>query len=411
MRHPIIRAALGTLLVAMLATPSRGVAWNSLGLGAHITGIESAAQLCSNPFGGFAAQVNVNDPFAPTFSSQRLQARDAEANAYWMWLREGGLNPVWQWSATCAPFNTGTPGASWFDGSDEVNNNWYEITATINSGITAGCPAGGGAIGCTGLDFASPSFAIIKAADIVVSRDFVWNTVNQDTLRECLIPGGNHFEGVWLHELGHAYGIGHNDGVLATMNSVAGARRNCNLTQAYNDQPWPDDMSGMQFKYGTISGRHNLAASPWFGSAAAQNISDPAFKTGIGTDVHSTISSLSATVTKTFQYTLEKYWDGTAPDSVVVRFVLVPIGTLPSFNWTTQTWVFPAGSSTRWMLDPITTPMPESNSGRSTTITFQLSDVAPGNYRLFLQVDPSRLIAESDEGDNVIPLNFVLRRL
>jgi len=28
-----------------------------------------------------------------------------------------------------------------------------------------------------------------------------------------------------------------------------------------------------------------------------------------------------------------------------------------------------------------------------------------------LQVDPSKLIAESDEGDNVIPMNFTLRRL
>ena len=44
-------------------------------------------------------------------------------------------------------------------------------------------------------------------------------------------------------------------------------------------------------------------------------------------------------------------------------------------------------------------------------MTFSLSDVGPGNYRLFLEVDPSHLITETDEGDNMIPMNFTMRRI
>lgn len=413
MKNRVALAASVFVAVSVAILPPKANAWEDLGVGAEIYRNEWNKQLCNNSFTPFPAVVAVRDPFSPTFASQQLQARDAEANAYWMWLREGGLSPVWQWSPTCAPRNAGYPGGGWFDGSEEANNNWYESTAVINSGISLSC-MGGNLLACTGLDWAWWGYSEILSADIVVSNTYAWDTVNQDTLRECLLPTAiSNFETTYLHELGHAYGIAHNNAVLTTMNRDTTALRNCNMTQAYNDQPWPDDMSAMQHKYGTIPGRHNLAASPWYGPVAAPTVinADQGFKTGIGDSINTFISASSPTSTQVVAYTLEKYWDGAAPNSVVVRFVLVPIGSLPIFNWTTHTWSYPAGSSTRWILDPITTPMSEGNSRRDTSMTFQLSDVGPGTYRLFLEVDPSHLITETDEGDNVIPMNFVLRRL
>jgi len=408
MKTQALRIAIVVLLLGAIAQPQGVAAWESMGLGADLDRNEWAQQLCSNPFASFSPIVATNDPWSPAFASQRLQARDAEANTYWMWLREGGLSPVWQYSSVCAPFNTGTPGGSWFDNAEEANNNWYETQSVANS-ISPYCPAG--VIGCTGLDY-SLFGTVIRAADIVVVRDFPWGTVNQDTLRECLLPGIS-VETVTLHELGHAYGIAHNgDGVLALMNRFTQGKHNCNMTQVYSDQPWPDDMAAMQFKYGTIAGRHNLAVSAWAGSVASPAIFG-GYRTGVGVDVDGTLSAASPTWTSTgpIPYTIEKYWDGTTPNTVFTRFVLVPIGTLPIFNWTSRTWSYPAGSSTRWMLDPTSAALPEGNTARAPTVTLQLSDVGVGTYRLFLEVDPSRLITETDEGDNVIPLNVVIRRI
>lgn len=177
-------ATLAMLFILMVAFPATVSAWNSMGVGAEIYGNEWDQQLCNNTFAAFPAVVAVNDPFSPAFASQRLQARDAEANTYWMWLREGGLSPVWQWSATCAPRNPGYPGGDWFDGSEAANNNWYETQAVMDN-ISLYCATG--SIGCTGLDYAWWGASDILAADIVMSNTCAWNTVNQDTLRECLI--------------------------------------------------------------------------------------------------------------------------------------------------------------------------------------------------------------------------------
>lgn len=397
--------ALIVLLVSVVTLPSKVMAWEDMGVGAEIYRNEWATQLCANTFVAFPPAVAINDPFSPTFASQYLQARDAQANAYWMWLREGGLSPVWQWSTACY-FNPGTPGGDWFNDGDEVNNNWYE-TQTVMNDISLYCATG--SIGCTGIDWAWWGWSEIVSADIAISNTFTWNIVNQDTLRECLIPGSS-VENTWLHELGHAYGIAHNDAVHATMNRQA-APTNCNMTQNYNDQPWPDDMAAMQYKYGTITGRHNLAASAWFGSAISPTITG-SYKTGIGSNFDGLpLSVTNPTWIGSVSYTIEKYWDGTTPSAVFTRFVLVPIGTLPIFNWTSHTWSYPAGSSTRWMLDPASGALPEGNTQRTMALTFRLSDVGVGTYRLFVEVDPSHLITETDEGDNVIPLNVVIRRI
>ena len=138
----------------------------------------------------------------------------------------------------------------------------------------------------------------------------------------------------------------------------------------------------------------------------------PNFRTGIGADVHATVWSTNPSTNLSFSYTLEKYYDNTSPNSVIVWFWLIPIASQPTFNWTTQTWSRPAGSSTRWIIDPTTAAIGEGAFQRTNvSLTFQYTDVAVGNYRLYMQVDASSLISETDEGDNMVPTNFTLRRL
>jgi PKD repeat protein len=179
-----------------------------------------------------------------------------------------------------------------------------------------------------------------------------------------------------LHEFGHAGGLGHEDGVLATMNSgwpgpVGGP------VGAKNDvQPLGDDVRGMRNAYGTLYTTRDVAGSAvrLVSPGVSRTIPAPA-----STDRSKALS---------FQFTILNR--GTTDETIPVNFYLSPTRD-----------VDPA---TRFLLGSTTVSL---QYGRSTTgtATVVIPANAPTGYQYLSWVaDPNNGISEYYEVNNAVAL-------
>lgn len=355
-----------------------------------------ATELCASP-GGFPGILNgnTNDPFPvnPHYLNQQAQARASMSDAYAMWVRDGIWNKTIALNATCAS-RPETPAGGWFDRSEEQFESWYELRSTVIA--TAGDP---NAVGVTGYDWAFPSNDWILAADIMVASDFSYQIINQDNMAD-YFESGNSLEQVWLHEIGHSYGLDHVDATINVMEPALGNHRNANIVAAYSEFPWPSDIYEMRSRYETPGTRTNLSASVWSRdpSTGSETITSPALYS-IGA---------SGSQNYIFSYSVEKFYFGLL-SSFGVRFYAVPGTASPTFSTSTQQWTFPAGSVN--VGSSFTSNVAEQALKRLYTFTVWGSTLSVGTYRIWMMVDPTFATTETDETDNAIPTAIQVQRI
>lgn len=354
------------------------------------------AEVCSAPFYAFTS---TRDPWSPGYTSQHAQVKGAWAGAEWMILREGVWNKTMNFSSGC----TGAwNGGNWWDNGNELSSGWYETTATV----TARCGTPG--IGCTALDHVFLGSDII-AADITVSRDNDWGVLNQDSVASYLDinPSGTcqSFENVFLHELGHAYGLDHTNAQINTMgtSSVNICSKNINIPQTYNDQFWPLDNAQMRPLYEIAAGsstRRNFSVSAYRRVGSLDGIDQPA---------PAFLTTSAPTTSLTVNYSLNRYF-AASTGSVRVQFRFVKDGFEPTFDWGTLSWVWPAETSTDVTdVDTAGTGTVDTATKRTFIFSVTRADLpaATGTwYRLWMRVDDTGAFSETDEGDNMVPTRF-----
>ncbi|WP_374563798.1 matrixin family metalloprotease [Ideonella sp.] len=208
-------------------------------------------------------------------------------------------------------------------------------------------------------------------ADIAFNSNLGWNT---GKLNYASLGSPYNFELVALHELGHALGLGHSDGVQATMNSYYA--NGGPLGNNKEVDPLPDDRSGVRALYPDGTTEADVASSPFK-------------RTGTGTTgLVSSPTSAARGSSVNIGYTFANL--GTATATFNIGFYL-------STNNIISTGDRLLGSNTgAW-----------ASAGALGTYTRTLTipaDVAPGTYYLGFLVDKDSGIAEANEGNNGQPM-------
>ncbi len=109
--------------------------------------------------------------------------------------------------------------------------------------------------------------------DIDFNLNYSWSTSSYDYNNPSGL--GYNFEGVALHEFGHALGLGHSDGGSATMNSIYPFSGPIGYNREWD--PFADDRQGVRFLYPDSTTEIDIAASPLKYSGAGQStlVSNP----------------------------------------------------------------------------------------------------------------------------------------
>jgi hypothetical protein len=179
-----------------------------------------------------------------------------------------------------------------------------------------------------------------------------------------------NFESTALHELGHALGLGHEDRVMATMNSKYPGGGTLGHWKEWD--PLPDDRQGIRYLYG--------------GDGTTEiDIAVSAFKrTGTGTSgLVTTPLSAARGSTVTFEYSLAN--QSTSAPAYDVGFYL----SADSYISTSDTYLsgtYVSGGSASYMVT------------WTSTLTIP-SWVQPGTYYLGVIADPYNQLAESNESN------------
>jgi Matrixin/CARDB len=203
----------------------------------------------------------------------------------------------------------------------------------------------------------------IDETDIGFNLDHAWNP---NAFSYANVGSPYSVEGVALHELGHALGLGHESGVLATMNPNYPAGGPLGGNREWD--PLGDDRGGVRILYPDGTTESDVAAS--------------AFK-GTGQLVASTLS-VARGGNATLEFTFSNL--STATKSFDINFylstnnIISTIDTLLGSN--TGAWGSAGFSGT---------------FARSLTIP---SWVAPGTYHLGFVIDPANAVSENNESNN-----------
>ncbi|MEM7050540.1 MAG: PKD domain-containing protein [Acidobacteriota bacterium] len=212
----------------------------------------------------------------------------------------------------------------------------------------------------------------IREADILFNPGRVWDfAVNPPPPHP---QGPFNFAIVGIHELGHAFGLAHENDVMGTMDEFY---EDGGVIGNFNEiQPHADDVAGARDGYGSAGTFRDLAASAF--RRTAGGISDPI--------------PAPATAARnqriTFPFTFENRGT-TNQASVRVQFFL-------STNRFITTGDTLLGTSTFSI-----------NAGVLSTLNASVTipgNMAPGNYHLGWIVDPQNAIGEADEGNNAVGL-------
>lgn len=211
----------------------------------------------------------------------------------------------------------------------------------------------------------------IDETDIAFNTSLGWNTgaVNYASLGSPF-----HFESVALHELGHALGLLHSDGVLATMNSFY--PNGGSLGQFKEIDPLPDDRLGVRSLYPDGTTETDIAGSAFqrTGSGTSGLVASPA-SAARGSTINIGVSIANL---------------GTSTRSFNIGFYLSSDNFISTGDRLLGT---NTGASV--------------SSGGVLTFTRSLSipaNVAPGTYTLGFIVDNNGAVAEANEGNNGQPM-------
>lgn len=207
-------------------------------------------------------------------------------------------------------------------------------------------------------------------ADVVFDVAERWSTSSLSYSSD----GTYSFEGVALHEFGHALGLGHEDRALAVMgtHSLGG-------TLGYYKEwdPLPDDRQGARYLYGGDGTREiDIAAS--------------VFKR-TGTSTSGTVTSPATAIrgsTVTFEYTLAN--QSTSAPSYEVAFYLSSNDYISTGD-TRLGSTYVSGGSAGYLV----------TWSRAIAIP---TWILPGTYYLGVLVDPSNTLVESNESNGIQPM-------
>lgn len=381
---------LSTVAVLCAATPA--AAWeidlnNCLGETYRDPGYYDVIEMCANP-PGFPGLPNATDSVSSYYA-----ARKSMLDAHWMWVRDGTSDAELSVVQQCGDGS----GTGWFDNGNEHDNVWWESSSFVQSECSSGD------IGCNAQDHVDCFFwgvdTRIIAADIVASFQASYRIVNQDSLEECLSTSGtNNHELLWLHEIGHSYGLAHENSpsTVSVMKKNNHNFRNCHVAQSYSHYPHPDDIDGlMEWHHGYSGTKRNLAGSAWYRFSGSDAIDEFGY-------------SVNQYQTFTYAFNVSAHAYYTPPSSVVVRAYAVPDGVVPTFNWSTKQWNltdFTVIGQTVW--NP--SSFPETKTVFMTN-TVDGSILPIGLHRVWIAVDPYYSHTETDEGDNVFPTRVTVNK-
>jgi hypothetical protein len=383
------------LVLAATAWPARGHAYRTLQnvCGGPISwtndGDIAVIDLpCSA--GGFPGLIGATDPSGTSFT----QVRQAMDDALWMWVRDGQSDTrLFHDRSVCG---SGDENGGWFP-LDGRNVLWFEGASLINS--PAMC-ASNSAAACTPYHVGACAWPGLHTDMLdfhtVVANDFPQQIVNQDSLAECF-DGGHNLENLFVHEIGHAYGLDHGDAVMNSMHSTQQRFHNCHVGQGFSVTPFPDDTAGLMAHNdrSPATAQYNATGTPWVWMDGNSTLdTPPAYVPTSGSVVIPTIRS---TLESMYPYS----W------TFFVTFVVVSEAVPPRFDWSTNTWVYtPVASSqtitaSNWGQQARTLSM-QSWSFPVTALTRGVA------YRVWGRVWSFN--AETDLADNVFPTNVVFTR-
>ena len=208
----------------------------------------------------------------------------------------------------------------------------------------------------------------LKEVDVLFNPAYSWeNSVNPTFPPNPWSPYNSTLVGI--HELGHAFGLSHENDAMATMNSVY--PNSGSLGQDNDIVPHGDDVYGNRAGYGTSGTARDLYASTYLRSSA-------------GNSVYITAPSIMYRSATSFQFSMGNR--GTLNEtSVGVKFYLSTDRNITSGDYL----VGSAGFS--------------MDQGATVTRTVNVtasSSIPAGTYFFGWIVDPENYIAEADEGNN-----------
>jgi hypothetical protein len=284
-----------------------------------------------------------------------------------MWVREGTskVDSYWEQSACALGFTTSGDDFNvwrWRTGVSGIGHYFADTTDV-----------------CTGHDH-------FVDTDIEMEISHSWEDPsfgNEHASILACVRSGDFMESTVMHEVGHTYGMAHNNTIASLMNE-AGPVRGCNAGAYFHSEPDADAHRGGVAHYGrNTDNLVNLSAMIWMGAISGSHtqLNYPDY-CGAGLYVQTRLMNYYATPTT----------------SVSFRYALVHEGDNP--NSTSAVWSYyssvPAFASTYFVgrtLYPTVSSMPHG-----------------AWYRLWIEVDSSHAISESDEGDNWVPLDVLVRR-
>jgi matrixin len=208
----------------------------------------------------------------------------------------------------------------------------------------------------------------IDETDIGFNSNYSWSTSPYNYSNATGSP--INFEGVALHELGHALGLQHEDTRMATMNSFY---PNSGPFGYYKEwDPFGDDRLGIRALYSDGTTETDIAASPLkrTGSGSSDLVSSPSF------------AARGSAITREFTFSNQS----TSTQSFDIGFYLSSDAYISTFD-TLLGMNFGAWGSSGF----------SGTFSRTLTIP---SWIAPGTYYLGFIVDPNNAKGESVESNN-----------
>ncbi|MBP6832900.1 MAG: hypothetical protein KA978_19080 [Deltaproteobacteria bacterium] len=307
--------------------------------------------------------------------------------AHWLWqMDDMTYVPMFYQTSTCWADSVSVPDGNWFD--DDETNQWsvdaWQNTCPFyeSNSYCMGLAARTGENTETCISFGA-QYRLAADVAITVNPSATYTDENTDTVTECT-GGGFFLDAVMLHEIGHIYGLQHNDAWMTTMNSAVGAMV-CNAGMGFHPQPMGDDIQALMHLAGRSQvGVFDLAGATSIRTAAgATVIQQGGFINACAT------SSVAVSFTSTNRYS--------QPGSFQWRYILLPSSTTnPALSvWASS--VIGSGSN-----------QPGATYQWPTTLNIPHTVMAAGvTYRVWVQLDPSGLVSERDENNNLIPLNIL----